>query len=83
MQINNQNIEQKIKREREFWNNELISIFIKVPKKSLKCKTGNINLINNANLINPLLAKCSNYKCHIQIYLRPGTIFESYKKTPA
>lgn len=58
-----------------------MNTFIKSPNKCLKYRKGKISLINKENLINPIIDKCTNYKYHAQIYLRPGIIFASHKKT--
>ena len=72
-----------IDKERDIWTKELINKFINVPNHCHKWKKGNISLINKKNVIKPIIGKCTNYKCYTQIYLWPGTIFASHKKTPA
>ena len=42
-----------------------------------------MNIRNNNSLINPILGKCNNYLCRREKYLRIGTIFEPFSKTPA
>ena len=69
--------------ERSFWKNYLIGIFIIIPNICEKCKKGHINLRNNESIINPLLGKCSYYKCNKEYFLRSKTIFEYNRNIPA
>jgi hypothetical protein len=72
-----------LKEEREIWTKKFLKVLIPIPDKCNICKTGVIYIRNNNSINNPLLGKCNNYKCQRQIYLRIGTIFEKFNKTPA
>lgn len=80
---NRKNWNLNIIRERNFWKDKLLNIFINVPETCPHCKIGKINLKNNENIINPLLGKCIYYKCKRELYFRIGSLFEKHNKTPA
>ena len=61
----------------------LIHIFIIIPTNCPICLIGKISIINNDNIINPLLGKCSHYKCRRTLFLRNNTIFSENNYTPA
>ena len=68
--------------ERKYWLNTLIGLFINRTEECPYCKKGKLNIRNNKSIINPILGKCNNYHCNREKYLRIGTIFEPFKKTP-
>ena len=72
-----------IEDERKLWDDKLINRFIPVPKTCKFCKKGIINLRKNNSIINPYLAKCNNYKCNTEKYLRIWRIFQHQNKTPS
>ena len=70
-----------IRDERNYWINQLIEKFLKIPKQCLNCSRINLNQIENKSLNNPILYKCSN--CGKIIYLRPNSFFGLFPLTPA
>lgn len=72
-----------IEQERKFWINILLGKFINIPEVCIYCNKGNVNIRNNNSIINPVLGKCNNYLCNREKYLRIGTIFEPFNRTPA
>ena len=70
-----------IRDERNYWINQLIEKFIKIPKQCLNCSWINLNQIENRSLNNPILYKCSN--CGKIIYLRYNSFFGLFPRTPA
>lgn len=72
-----------LEEEGDIWTKKSLKVLIPIPDKCNICKTGLIYIRNNNSINNPLLGKCINYKCQRQKYLRKGTIFEKFYKTPA
>ena len=56
-------------------NKNVLNKFIPVSVKCTICNSGFMTIINNNSLINPLLTKCTSYKCSRIKYLRGGNIF--------
>ena len=81
--FNRKNWNLDINGERQFWKEKLLNIFINVPEACPHCKMGKIHLKNNESIINPVLGKCTNYKCKQELYFRIGSIFEKHNITPA
>ena len=70
-----------ISNERKYWYENIINIFVKIPKICPNCSKHNVNEKDNNTLNNPILFKCS--KCGKVIYLRNNSFFGLFPRTPA
>ena len=64
--------------------NNILRINIKKDPKKVcsKCGKNNLALNNYKSIYNPIINLCSNKHCRIIHYLKEGTFFELFPKTP-
>lgn len=67
--------------ERKIWNEYFSNGMIVLPNKCDKCAK-NISIKENDSIINPYIGRCSNPQCRKIYYLRNGSIFNLFNKTP-
>ena len=70
-------------KERKFWYLYIIKMLIDIPQICPLCGRNKINLYDNENIYNPVIARCTYNKFRKIIYLRQGTILDHYSKVPA